>query len=55
VSAEALRCASTEASAGYPPASSEIHRSMNPKAQESVIDRVRIHPRAEPVVFCEGG
>jgi hypothetical protein len=36
-------------------AGSEIRRSINPKPQESVIHNVRIHPRAEPVVFCEGG
>ncbi len=48
VGAETLRCASTRGFGGLS-ASSEIRRSINPKAQESVIHRVRVHPRAELV------
>jgi hypothetical protein len=36
-------------------ASSGIRRSINPGAQERFSHGVRIHPRAEPAVFCVGG
>jgi hypothetical protein len=36
-------------------ASSGIRRSINLGAQERFSHGVRIHPRAEPVVFCVGG
>ena len=51
--AQTLWCAKTKASAGYPPVAKSAVAST--KGHESVVYIVRIHPWAEPVVFCEGG
>jgi len=36
-------------------ADGEIRRSINSPVHENFSDVLRIHPRAEPMVFCAGG